>query len=357
MNCCINCFIDSSLKKIIKSNSQFIGDCDFCSSTSTDIINCEQLSSFFESLFDLYTPHSSVIASLKIDSSLLMYEHINTYWPYLFNHEMLDSKMIKFLVNSIAKGIDDYDEIIFSNPVELKRILSEGLDTENLELQWDSFANEIKYNNRFFLNKKLDTDLLQSVFERLGKTYTINEEFFRARISDELLPIEKLGKPEANLATGGRANPVGIPYLYLSNDLKTTLFETRISLHETISVGKFIAIENINLISLTNVSKFGPFEIQDKGFSVEEFIGYRPYLQKLELELSKPVRKQDVHLDYLPTQFLCEFLKSLGFDAVEYKSAMNPDGSNLALFTDTKVKCVESKLYRINSLKYTWDEL
>jgi hypothetical protein len=224
-------------------------------------------------------------------------------------------------------------------------------------LQWDSFANDIKFNNRFFLTKKLDTDLLQSVFERLGKTYNKGHEFFRARISDELIIPANLGKPPVPLTSGGRANPVGIPYLYLSTDLKTTLYETRISLHETLTIGKFVVTDNINLISLTNVAKFGPFEIQDKGFSVEEFIGFRPYLQKLESELSRPVRKQDVHLDYLPTQFLCEFLKSLGFDAVEYKSAMNPDGSNLALFNDSKVECIESKLYRVSSLKYSWDEV
>ncbi|MBK6398122.1 MAG: RES family NAD+ phosphorylase [Bacteroidetes bacterium] len=109
--------------------------------------------------------------------------------------------------------------------------------------------------------------------------------------------------------------------------------------------------------SLKNIDSLGPFEILDKGFSIEEFISYRPYLQKLEYELSKPVRKQDIHLDYLPTQFLCEFIKSMGFDAVESKSAMNPTGSNIALFNDNKVSCAEVKFYKVNSLTYEWDEL
>jgi hypothetical protein len=42
---------------------------------------------------------------------------------------------------------------------------------------------------------------------------------------------------------------------------------------------------------------------------------------------------------------------------VEYKSAMNPEGSNIALFNDKKVECVEAKFYQVNSLKYNWDEL
>jgi hypothetical protein len=166
-----------------------------------------------------------------------------------------------------------------------------------------------------------------------------------------------MGKPPITKATGGRANPVGIPYLYLSNDFKTTLYETRISLHETLSIGRFISNAPISLVSLKNIDNLGPFEIQNKNFTLEEFISYRPYLQRLGSELSKPVRKQDVHLDYLPTQFLCEFFKSIGFDAVEYKSAMNPDGSNIALFNDGKVECVETKLYKVNSLTYLWNEL
>ncbi len=108
------------------------------------------------------------------------------------------------------------------------------------------------------------------------------------------------------------------------------------------------------VISLKNIADYGPFEVQDMGFTVEEFIEIRPYLIKLEDELSKPVRKQDVHLDYLPTQFLCEYIKSKGFDAIEYRSAMNADGYNLAIFNDEKLDCLGAKFYQVRSLKYQY---
>ncbi|MBS1528746.1 MAG: RES family NAD+ phosphorylase [Bacteroidetes bacterium] len=171
------------------------------------------------------------------------------------------------------------------------------------------------------------------------------------------MPPEQMGKPPAAAASAGRANPVGIPYLYLCNDLKTTLYETRIALHETLSVGKFISTEPINMVSLKKIESLGPFEVIKKQFTLDEFIEYRPYLQKLESELSKPVRKQDIHLDYLPTQFLCEFCKSIGFDAVEYRSSMNPEGSNLALFSDRKVRCTEVRFYQVDNLTYDWNEI
>lgn len=350
--------MDNVLRRIIDSSSQIQGTCDFCGTADAFIMSCENLSPYFEPIFELYSPHRTALASLKIDRAFLLHEHLNTYWPNLFNGEKLDLKLINFLVDQIGRGGEIYTSDIFQKPVEFSYIVDEfHEESDNLELKWESFADDIKYHNRFFVNQKLDTELLQSIFERLAVTFPIRTEFYRARISDIQLTIDEMGKPPIGLTSAGRANPVGIPYLYLSTDLKTTLYETRISLHETLTVGKFMAIEPISLVSLKKVDALGPFEILDKQFNLEEFIEYRPYLQKLESELSKPVRKQDIHLDYLPTQFLCEFCKSIGFDAVEYKSSMNQSGSNLALFNDRRVNCVETKFYQVNSLTYNWNEL
>jgi hypothetical protein len=293
---------------------------------------------------------------LKITTPVFLYQHLRLYWPSLFDFKLSDAQVHK-LVKAISVN-SDADPRLFTESVELKRYVDENPlnPADRLEMNWDYFSNEIRTRNRYFFNEMIETDDLSSTFQRLAITRPAGTEFYRARLSDSLLPFEELLKPRANLTKGGRANPVGIPYLYLSNDLRTTLFETRISLHETVTVGRFIALEPLSLVSLRNVKDLGPFEVQEKGFDLEYFISYRPYLQKLENELSKPVRKQDVDLDYLPTQFLCELIKSLGFDAVEYKSAMNPDGFNLAVFNDTKLQCVETKFYSVNHLEYAWEE-
>ncbi|MFI5163387.1 MAG: RES family NAD+ phosphorylase [Sphingobacteriales bacterium] len=346
------------LQAIIDGFGNALGTCDFCGTSNTGLVSCEYLSPFFEPLFELYVPHPTSEISMRIDQPFLLYEHLTAYWPSLFNMDALDGKLIKFLVDQIGKGGEIYTHELFEQPVEFGYIVNAlATDVDSLELKWESFADDIKYHNRFFVSKKLDTELLQSIFERLVVTIPSGAEFYRARISETVLSQDEMGKPRLASATAGRANPVGIPYLYLCNDLKTTLYETRVALHETLTVGKFTSTEPISMVSLRKVDGFGPFEIQNKQFTLDEFIQYRPYLQKLESELSKPVRKQDVHLDYLPTQFLCEFCKSIGFDAVEYKSSMNPLGSNLALFSDRKVYCSDVKFYKVNSLIYNWDEL
>ncbi|OZI07802.1 hypothetical protein BWI93_12600 [Siphonobacter sp. BAB-5385] len=308
MNCCTNCFCDTSLINIINSLSTLSGNCDFCDTRDVTIVNCEKLSDSFENLFELYENFPSSITSLKIDAPFLLHEHLSTYWPNLFNTKTLKLKDVKQLIDQIGRGSQLYTSDLFSKPVELSIAITET-ENNNLELKWDSFCNEIKYNNRFFLNTSIDTDILGSIFQRLTSTYPTGTTFYRARISDNLLKGNELGKPPFDKTTPGRANPIGIPYLYVSESKETTLYETRVALHEGISIGKFILTHPLNIISLKSISDYSPFEIIDKGFILEEFIQYRPYLQRLGQELSKPVRKQDIHLDYLPTQYLCEFIK------------------------------------------------
>lgn len=356
MNCCINCFCDTGLVSRIEALSTDKGTCDFCETPFVKVISCEALSTSFDQLFELYTNNANAARSILSPNPVLLHEHLEIYWHKLFNHQLLKPKDIKQLVNQIGRGSTLYTTELFEKPVEFEFLIdTANMPAEDLQLKWDLFSKEIKEKNRFFLSEVIDTDTLDSIFGRLVVTYPTDSVFYRARISDDALNIVHLGKPPAALTTPGRANPVGIPYLYVSESEKTTLYETRVALHEGITIGKFISKEPINLVSLKSISNYGPFEILDRGFTLEEFIQFRPYLQKLGDELSKPVRKQDVNLDYLPTQFLCEYIKSkLGFDAVEYKSAMNPDGFNLAIFNDSKLKCVEANFYTVTDLQYKW---
>ncbi|UIR54770.1 RES family NAD+ phosphorylase [Sphingobacterium sp. SRCM116780] len=355
MNCCVHCFADQGLQNRIEAETNGKGDCDFCESSEVSIIACEELSDIFDALFELYVNHPTAVSSLKENKAVSMHEHILRYWPGLFNPTKLKSKGVKQLINQIGRGWVGFNEPLFEQPVELQIYLNGEAEDDSYTIEWDTFASEIKGENRFFISKKLDLELLESTFARFAKTYPAGTRFYRARISDLPLSKEQLGKPPKAVTTPGRANPVGIPYLYISDQEETTLYETRISLHESISIGSFVLTAPLQIISLKNIVDFGPFEIQDKGFDIEEFMLIRPYLLKLEEELSKPVRKQDVNLDYLPTQYLCEYIKSLNFNAVEYRSAMKDGGYNLAVFNDNNLECISVEHYQIKELKYKWN--
>jgi len=356
MLCCTNCFSDQGLKKRIESLSTKRCNCNFCDSKNVAVVNCTDLSTEFEQLLEMYVENGDAKKSLGHNRPVQIHEHLLEYWPRLFNSRLLTKNNVLQLINQIGRGWDHFHDNFFDINLEIRTLLDSATGAaEDLELQWEMFSDEIKTRNRFFIGEKIDTERLESVFERLVIYYPPGTEFYRARISNSQLPVAELGRPPKSLTSPGRANPIGIPYLYISDSKETTLYETRVSLHEGITVGRFVTTETINVVSLKNISDYGPFEIIDRGFALDEFILIRQYLIKLEHELSKPVRKMDVHLDYLPTQYLCEFIKSLGFDGVEYKSAMNAHGYNIAIFKEGKLECINSAFHHVTNLTYEWD--
>lgn len=347
MNCCIHCFSDSQLQAQISSLSNTSGNCDFCSQKNTTIVDCGLLSEPFEELFLLYKSSES--------PEFLLHEHLQFYWKGLF-HPDLEIKAIKQLVHAIGRTSDVYTKELFENPVEFHSHI-EDESAKTLELQWDLFKKELIENNRFFIdNQNIDLEVIESLLSRLLKTYPAGTQFYRARIGNEKLELKDLGKPPKDRATSGRANPVGIPYLYVSNSIDTTIYETRSSLYDKLTVGTFELQAPLQVISLNKIEELGPFEIKEKQFEIEEFINMRPYLIKLQTELSKPIRKQDSTLDYLPTQYLCEFTKAT-WQAIEYKSAMHPGGYNLAIFDDRNIVCTDAVFINITDLKYGYESI
>lgn len=342
MNCCANCFGDQVIKEHINRNKTKDGVCDYCGTSNAELIECTELYDYFVPIIGIYK-----IISKNESQNVVKYQLwqiVKRDWPSLFR--LCDEK-IQMLLKSI---LYDYDNSFFHSLV----IPSYRTD-EVQEVVWQKFTEEIKNANRFFINSVIDTDLLRELLSSHARPYRKGKCFYRSRISSEKkLACSDMGKPPYECATAGRANPKGIPYLYVSNDRITTLYETRASLLDNVTIATFRLTHDINIIDLKDENSVSPILLED---SIEKYMSYRNYLLKLGSELSKPIRKQDNELDYLPTQYLCEFIKSLGYDGVEYRSSLNPNGFNLAIFNDTKLKCVSTKLVVVKAIQYEMDEL
>jgi len=57
------------------------------------------------------------------------------------------------------------------------------------------------------------------------------------------------------------------------------------------------------------------------------------------------------------TQYLSEFIKSLGFDGVEFQSSMYPMGYNLAIFNPEKFECRTSSVYEIENITLNCEKI
>ena len=91
--------------------------------------------------------------------------------------------------------------------------------------------------------------------------------------------------------------------------------------------------------------------------SLEEVMIHGSFIDKLEQELSKPRRRSDSELDYLPTQYLSELIKSMGFDGIEFKSSLYQNGVNLAIFNPHKFKILDVSVYDIETIELNYTKL
>lgn len=62
-------------------------------------------------------------------------------------------------------------------------------------------------------------------------------------------------------------------------------------------------------------------------------------------------------LEYLPTQFITEFIKSRGYAGVSYTSTMGTGGTNIAVFDETLFECESVHVVEINSIEYSYSNV
>ena len=188
------------------------------------------------------------------------------------------------------------------------------------------------YKNRYFPESNLDGERLEGLLAQL-QADDVPDVWYRARIQrDEIpFPIEKMGAPSNRDTSHGRANPPGIPYLYLGSKEETAVSEIRPHTGELACVADFTLPHDLKLVDLRNPRRLiSPFLFgdEDQIASVRNDI---PFIERLGQELTRPILPQGAAIDYVPSQYLCEFIKKAGYDGVIYSSSVG-DGMNLALF-------------------------
>jgi hypothetical protein len=154
-----------------------------------------------------------------------------------------------------------------------------------------------------------------------------------------------MGAPPKRRASHGRANPAGIPYLYLGSKPETAAAEIRPHTGEVACVADF-TIPEVRAVDLRHPRKLvSPFILTDAS-EIGQLRADLPFLERLGDELTRPVLPSGAAIDYIPSQYLCEFIKKSGFDGVIYRSSVS-DGINLALFDPNKAIGGDVMLYNV----------
>ena len=63
---------------------------------------------------------------------------------------------------------------------------------------------------------------------------------------------------------------------------------------------------------------------------------------------SKPTNNSD---DYLPTQVIAEYIRSLGYDGIRFNSSLHYGGVNLTIFNYENCEAVSSQDFRVEEMK------
>lgn len=217
------------------------------------------------------------------------------------------------------------------------------------------FINEITYNNRNPRDIRV-LKLLDDISTNPERTIWPDEKVYRCRLIKDShktgktsnflgLSAEDSFVPPPKATRDMRANYRYIPYLYCSDNPYISLAEVRPRIGAKVSIATIIVKEKLSLLDFTNRNK--PAKMTEAKINL---------FADLSSLFSKPIAFEDDTTDYIPTQFIAEYAKNLGYDGIIFKSSLVPEldseegkHSNIVVFNYYKCEPIKSNVFTITS--------
>ena len=357
---CIDCARHESLKKVIKENTS-IGLCGFCGRTDA-MVRCledlQPMTRVFKALirfywheFD-YNRHfggvDSIIDLFDDDDNLVVKPTVTDQY-----RDELD-----YLIQEPVYPDEDKGISIYAGHYEEFRMANLAISdtSNNFDLSNTSLKSAIQRFNDFLYKHKIE---MESVIPE-GEIWFRARKGFQEKIEPESLnPFESptvvfLPYVEEEIGAApnpenGRLNRENEPMLYVSSEYSTALAEIRPEPGDYVSIGGFKVIRDLKILVFNqDIAHFSQNEnLLDK---YETIYAY-------DQLISEPITKADKK-SYKITQGFADEIKKLGYDGVQYRSAVS-DGVNLCIF-DVSSAIFEkghSKSIFVKKVSYDFDEV
>lgn len=219
----------------------------------------------------------------------------------------------------------------------------------------DDFIYEITHVNRIPLNQ-VALKMINDIASNPTTFFERGSLFFRARIitDDKEINREKnfvgyssedsFVPPDAS-TQDMRANYKFIPYLYCSNHPMISLCETRPLLYSKVSMATIMVNSKLKIFDLTTIEEYS--------LTKEK----KSLLFALSALFSKPIKSSDDITTYLPTQYIAEMIKKLGYDGIRYFSSFanddnDSDQENFVIFSYNKCYPLNSTVINVKKIEY-----
>ena len=337
MKVCPSCFIDKELKGFIQSSRE-IGTCDVCKSHNEALLDISELFDFFQELIDNFQ---------LAETGEILINKIQKNWSFFVSNIVATRILNEVLPKLTTDILSSEDQVNYNEDI-----------VENYQ-HWEVLKEELKWARRFISDIGYLEELGWDGFFNTQFELKPSDKLFRARVHHQSgLPAYKPNEmkcPEPILVDGGRANPQGIPYLYLSDNPETVLYEVRASYLDELSVASFCLEDRYGSVKIVDFTEEIPLF---KPSEVNESIKAQLLRKMISQDLSKPMRRYDTDIEYIPTQFICEFIKVFtGASGIRFYSSLHPTGKNVVIFNQELMSCNEVVLQKINSLDLRSEEL
>lgn len=365
MKFCSDCFKDSEIRNIIEGINNK-GKCEILKIKSDHIYDTDvhtELTPYFDALLEVYYPVALCNPSIDSSNSVYLKYDLNQTWD-IFNDNCKSNNIYK-IIKSICKDRYAKTPQLFDEGIVIKDLYDESYRKSHSLLltdSWNSFKDNLIRSNRYHSNS-FNTNLFEKYCWKIRKIYKKGHLFFRARISSkDGFSTSKMGVPPIDKSKSGRVNAEGIECLYLASDLSTAVSEVRPGVADFITIGTFELKKDIGVADIKEIDSISPFVEPDYDFLVEYALN-KDILKRIKVEMSKIVRQNDSKLDYVPTQYICDFIKQIektskdgivNFAGVEYGSTLKKslDSYNLAIFYPKLFKCIRTEVVQVSSLNY-----
>lgn len=341
---CAACFDDSDLKDWIKGIGGPKG-CDACNRRDSPTHDFDEVCDRIEECLQRYWGFA--VEQLPYESAEGGYQGKTWHtWEILFDEEGLQLPRDRTgdLAEAIVHALPDelwceYDWLSIDEDVALG-------------LSWDRFCEIVKHERRFFFHDlggnddDRDSYSAGSLLAKIGKlcddlglieVLPKSTKLWRARSDIKKgarAAIGDFGPPPKGKATqSNRMNPPGIPMMYTASTAALATKETRarsarVGLWQTLCGARILNLQKLRPVP-------GTFADSDRYTT----LGMR-FLHRFADDIMRPVARDNrVHIDYLPSQVVTEYLRDFQFaggrlDGIAYPSGFDRRGWNLALFAN-----------------------
>ena len=367
-SCCINCFSESNIREFIESED-ILGDCDYCNSTNVHICNVGDVGQFIKEGFERYYEDAANqvgyesseggyllptqdIAEILLEEEDIFGENLDDPYPLLENLVSNDGTPY-VRKDPYGPPSGEPDEIRY----------------------WENFCKTIKSKQRFtaFLSSEDDDQydhnqpknflfyLAHNFMPNLIEVLQPGTIIYRARINNEDRELlhEELTSPHQQRSRNSRMSPAGISFFYGGLTPEVCIHEVRPNVAENVVVAEFEVTKELFVLNLAIEfeARRSIFD-SEYSFSYEEY--FKPFLKHFVGDISKPIRKTDNEIEYVPTQVFTEFIKSINFrkyyywpdgngkesnifiNGVQFKSSIMKDEMNLVLFRGPEISTADS---------------